>query len=103
MLYEYLSSNNILYDKNLAFKNLPPLIMLVGVFIGLLKAPDTVNHNILLKNRSKLNKAIKGNNLKLFASYLSNRKQFLPFNQRAIPSNLHIKSNTQQLPHLRIE
>ena len=49
----------------------------LGVFIDLSKAFDTVDHNILLEKVSMY--GIKGNNLKWFHSYLSNRKQYIEF------------------------
>ena len=55
---------------------------------------DTVNHNILLK---KLNHyGIKGSNLKRFASYLSNRKPFISFNQTEKSSDLQIEYGMPQ-------
>ena len=46
-------------------------------FIDLSKAFDTVDHNILLENLSMY--GVKVNNLKWFHSYLSNRKQYIEF------------------------
>ena len=43
-----------------------------------MKAFDTVDHSILIK-KLKLY-AVKGNNLKCFESYLSNRKQYISYN-----------------------
>ena len=52
----------------------------LGVFIDLSKAFDTVDHQILLK---KLNLyGINGSNIHWFESYLTNRKQFLTFNNK---------------------
>ena len=47
----------------------------IGVFIDLSKAFDTVDHNILLKKLSFY--GVRNNNLKLFKSYLFNRKQYI--------------------------
>ena len=47
----------------------------LDIFIYLSKAYDTVNNNILLKKLDMC--GIKGQNLKLFHSYLTNRKQFI--------------------------
>ena len=47
------------------------------IFIALSKAFDTVDHNILLEKLSMY--GVKGNNLKWFHSYLSNRKQYIEF------------------------
>ena len=46
-------------------------------FIDLSNAFDTVDHNILLENLSM--HGVKVNNLKWFHSYLSNRKQYIEF------------------------
>ena len=46
-------------------------------FTDLSKAFDTVNYNILLENLSMY--GVKVNNLKWFHSYLSNRKQYIEF------------------------
>ena len=45
--------------------------------MDLSKAFDTVDHNILLEKLSMY--GVKGNNLKWFHSYLSNRKQYIEF------------------------
>ena len=86
--YEYLTKNNLLLDKQFwGHSTEHPLIELanreydsfnenkytLGVFIDLLKAYDTVKHNILLK-KLKLY-GIENINLKCFTSYLSRRKQ----------------------------
>jgi hypothetical protein len=60
-----------------------------GVFVDFQKAFDTVNHSILIK---KLNHyGIRGEVGKWFASYLSNRKQFV--------SILGFESNHQSIKH----
>ena len=46
-------------------------------FTDLSKAFDTVDYNILLENLSMY--GVKVNNLKWFHSYLSNRKQYIEF------------------------
>ena len=50
----------------------------LGLFIDLSKAFDTVDHSILIK-KLKLH-GVKGNNLRWFESYLSNRKQYISYN-----------------------
>ena len=47
------------------------------VFIDLSKAFNTVDHNIFLEKLSVY--GVKGNNLKRLHSYLSNRKQYIEF------------------------
>ena len=49
----------------------------LGDFIDLSKAFGTVDHNILLEKLSMY--GVKENNLQWFPSYLSNRKQFIEF------------------------
>ena len=92
-VYNYLNDNNLLFRKQFGFRKghstdqaLIKLIdsiyvsfnqnkYILGVFIDLSKAFDTVDHNILI---DKLNfHGIKNNSLKWFSSYLSNRKQFI--------------------------
>ena len=92
-LYEYLTKNNLLFDKQFGFRKGHPtehaLIELVnriynsfseskytlGVFIDLLKSFDTVNRNILLK-KLKLY-CIENSYLKWLTSYLPRRKQYI--------------------------
>ena len=53
---------------------------ILGTFIDLSEAFDTVDHKILI---SKLkNIGVRGNNLKWFESYLNNRKQFIAYNNK---------------------
>ena len=49
----------------------------LGIFIDLSKAFDTVNHNILLEKKAY---RIQAEKLKWFRSCLSNRKQFISYN-----------------------
>ena len=88
-LYNYLNENETLNDKQLGFRDghsteraILELIdqvsnafdnnnFVLGVFIDLSKTFDTVDHNILLEKLSMY--GVKGNNLKGFHSYLSNR------------------------------
>ena len=104
-LYEYLTKNNLLFDKKFRFRKGHStdhaLIELVnriynsfnenkytlGVFIDLSKALGTVNHNILLK-KLKLY-GIDNSNLKQFTRYLSRRKQYIE-HKDIKTSHLHI-------------
>ena len=51
----------------------------LGIFADLSKAFDTVNHNILLTKFH--NNSIKGNYYELLKSFLTNRKQYVCFEQ----------------------
>ena len=74
----------LLYDKiSSAIDNNE---LTVGIFIDLSKAFDTVNHQILLDKL--LHYGIRGVALNWFVSYLSNRHQFVQFNDTS--SSLHI-------------
>ena len=94
--FKYLTTNEILYKKQLGFQKghstEHAIIQLIdqiinsfeknhftlGIFIDLSKAFDTVDHSILIK-KLKLY-GVKGNNLRWFESYLSNRKQYISCN-----------------------
>ena len=94
-LYKFLVENNILYQKQLGFQNLHStdhaILQLMnqltdafsqekynlGIFIDLSNAFDTVNHNILLEKLKAY--GIQSENPKWFRSYLSNRKQFISY------------------------
>ena len=58
----------------------------VGIFLDLSKAFDTVNHDILIKKLQSY--GIRGLPLEWFSSYLSNRKQYVYFQNEK--SNLSI-------------
>ena len=95
-LYTFLETHNILYEKQFGFrKNNSTIFALMqitekikesidkgkfgcGIFIGLRKAFDTVNHNILLLKLEHY--GIRDNMLNWFKSYLSNRKQYVFLN-----------------------
>ena len=88
-LYEYLVKNNILYKKQFGFQRNHStehaILQLVedisnsfnngeytlGVFINLSKASDTVDHKILLEKLS----------IYFFRNYLSNRRQYIYFDE----------------------
>ena len=90
-LVNHLELNNLLFDNQFGFlrgrstihniTNLTSKIsqdlnekkFVIGVFLDLKKAFDTVSHEILLQKLKKL--SISGTPLKWFTSYLSNRSQ----------------------------
>ena len=92
-LYKFLQEKNILYQKQFGFQNADStehaILQFVnkiteafsqgkytlGIFRDLSKAFDTVNHNNLLEKLKAY--GIQSENLKWFRSYLSNRKQFI--------------------------
>ena len=110
-LYEYLTKNNLLFDKRFGFRkghstdHVP--IELVNriynsfnenkytlrVFIDLSKAFGTVNHNILLKKLKFY--GIENSNLKQFTRYLSRRKQYIE-HKDIKTSHLHITYGVSQ-------
>ena len=53
----------------------------LGVFIDLSKAFDTVDHYILITKLKQY--GIQGNNIRWFESYLSNRKQYIAYNNKS--------------------
>jgi hypothetical protein len=95
-LTHFLESNNLLCQEQFGFRKshstLHPLIHFlnnlskaktqnkfsIAIFCDLRKAFDTVNHDILIKKLFHL--GIRGVELDLFKSYLSNRKQFVHIN-----------------------
>ena len=97
-LYELLNSNNILYKKQFAFQkghstehailqlfdqisnSFEKKPFILGVFIDLSRAFDTVDHYILICKPK--NYGVRRNSLKWFESYLNNRKQFISFNNK---------------------
>ena len=93
---EFLDDNNILYEYQFVFRkhhstshvlfalvervtrSLDTGKYVVGVFLDLKKAFDTVDHSILLRKLEKY--GIRGNMIKWFKSYLSFRLQFVEYN-----------------------
>ena len=94
-LYKCLVENSILYQKQFGFQNAhsteDTILQLLNqiidafsqeeytlwIFSDLFKAFDTVNHNILLEKLKAY--GIQSENPKWFRSYLSNRKQFISY------------------------
>ena len=95
-LIQFLDKNKVLYQNQFGFrqghsthhvlitlvdnitKSLDNGDIVIGVFLDLKKAFDTVNHKILVKKLYHY--GIRGNVLKWFESYLTNRSQFILFN-----------------------
>ena len=95
-MYEYLDTNNLLYDKQFGFrskhstnhalisltesikKHLDNKELVSGVFVDLAKAFDTVNHKILCNKLSYY--GFRGKFNDLINSFLSNRKQYVSIN-----------------------
>ena len=97
ILYKFLVGNNIFYQKQFGFQNAHsteqailqqmPLVkenILYWFLLFFFKAFDTVNHNILYLLEKLKAYGIQSENLKLLRSYLSNRKQFISYNDSKI-------------------
>ena len=96
-LLDFINEHNILYSYQFGFRQkystnhaIITLVekinealykgnIMIGVYIDLKKAFDTVNHNILLTKLYAY--GIRGNVLKWFKSYLHNRQQFVYLNK----------------------
>ena len=94
-LYTFLTSNGVLHDEQFGFrkghstthalhrsvhnisKSLSNNMHVLGIFIDLSKAFDTLDHGILLKKVE--NYGIRGNALSLLKSYLQHRTQYVKF------------------------
>ena len=94
-LYDFFEKHNLFYNSQYGFRkshstelaglelienvisSMDNNIVPVGIFIDLSKAFDTLNHDILLHKLSFY--GVSGISLKLFESYLSNRKQYVNF------------------------
>ena len=110
-LYKYFTNNNFLYASQYGFRNnhstefaalelsnriheyLDNNLTPIAVFIDLSKAFDTINHEILIKKLQKY--GITNIELKLFESYLKNRKQFV-FHNNISSSHLTISTGVPQ-------
>jgi hypothetical protein len=111
-IFQHLSTNNILYKNQYGFKknnstehailhitqcitdSFEKSKFTLGIFVDLSKAFDTIDHKILFKKLKHY--GIKGNFLKLIKSYLSNRKQFVHFDQSSRSKLLEITCGVPQ-------
>lgn len=98
-LFDFLTENNILYSSQFGFQkrhstehafvdlvdqindNFKANKLTLGIFLDLSKAFDTVDHSILLKKMEAY--GITGKTLDLFTSYLSNRLQYISYENKS--------------------
>ena len=106
-LENFIESNNILYDNQFGFrknhstthaiitlvekvsKALDTGKIVVGVYLDLKKAFDTIDHQIVFKKLYAI--GIRGNIHDWFKSYLNNREQFVSYN--------NVQSETKPISH----
>ena len=97
-LVSYFDKYNILYQNQFGFRQghsshhaLITLVnkitqsldsgdMVIGIFLDLKKAFDTVNHKILVKKLYSY--GIRGQLINWFTSYLENRSQYVTYNEK---------------------
>ena len=98
-VYDYFVENNLLYESQYGFRKLHSTELAtleitdkitkeldqgklpLAIYLDLSKAFDTIDHNILLEKLKYY--GIKGNSLSWFHSYLSDRKQYVEYNNAA--------------------
>ena len=111
-VYTHISENLLLYEKQFGFQqncstdyailqltkeiyeSLEKKEFTLGVFVDLSKAFDTVDHDILIKKLSYF--GIKNKHLKWFKSYISNRQQYISYNNNKHSNILKIKCGVPQ-------
>ena len=111
-VYAHVTSNSLLYMKQFGFQsqNSTEYAILqlakeiyesfgkqeytLGVFVDLSKAFDTVNHNILLMKLEYF--GLKNEHINWFKSYLSNRQQFVSYDNNKQSSNKNINCGVPQ-------
>ena len=108
-LYSYLTLNNILFHKKLEFRAghstehaLLELVdqisntfndknYLLGIFIDLSKAFDTVGHKILIQKLEHYGR--NGKNLSWFKNYLTNQKQYIQYDSNNNSNDINNNNN----------
>ena len=111
-VYAHVTSNGLLYEKQFGFQsqNCTERAILqltkeiyesfekneytLGVFVDLSKAFDTVNHNILLMKLEYF--GLKNKYINWFKSYLSNRQQFVSYDNNKQSRNKNINCGVPQ-------